>query len=159
MLSKPADLRGADRCHHVARLMLTAEHAQAAAVEGLRADAEAVHACCPHRGEPGFVDAVRIGFQRDFGLEIERERFAAGGEDAVDLLWFEERGGPSPEVDGLGGCIRDLIRYVAHEGVDIAGNQRIQSAIGVEIAVGADVPAKGNVDVNADRRVIGEGGH
>src|SRR5262245_28631721 len=80
---------------------------------------------------------------------------------------FEVGRGPSASL-GTTGRMRSLnfnpddgrSRFdVANEGVDIARNQCVQAAKGVEIAVGADVTAEGNVQVDAEGSIVRKRSH
>ena len=71
---------------------------------------------------------------------------------ALIWIWFQERWGTTADEDRGGGAPVELVSLKSHlpaDGLDVSGNARRLSRVGVEVAVRADVGAERNVDVDA----------
>ena len=79
--------------------MDTAEARQEVVGKGLDADTEAVDAKLPKRGSVRLIEALRIGFERDFRILCEDEGLSDTGHDAFQFRRRQERRRAAAEIE------------------------------------------------------------
>lgn len=150
-IAEPRAARLVQRLQRLAGRVAAVHHPQAVVVEGLDADGEAVDARAAQSGEVVGRQVVGVGLD---GHLLENG-VGAPLEDAVDealqRLGRAERGGPAAEVEGA----ERLAVELAQTGVELAEHrlghrlQELEAGALVEVAVGAEALAEGDVEVDA----------
>ncbi len=105
-IRKPGGPRLADRRARARGIVHPAKTPQFVVVERLHAEADAIHAGGEKALEARRRRRLRIGLERDFGVGRQRERLAAGADEARDFFRFEQRRRAAAEEDRVGGAGR-----------------------------------------------------
>ena len=133
---------------------------QVAVVERLDADAEPVEAAVQPGLEPCLVQVARVGLQGDLGVRVQREGVADSAHDGAYVVSGQVGRRAAAEEDradrGAAGQVAPEVN-LALQRLRIAGHQRLNAFVGVEVAVGALGLAEGDVDVERDGDVRIEG--
>gem|GEM_PF-3963108 len=138
--------------------MRASEYFQPLRHQRLDPQAQPVDASRTIAGELFSVDRFGIRFQRDFRLVDQQEDRRDGVQQLGDLVRSEERRSSPTEVDRADRTSSPAIshqREFAAHGREIAGDQRFLTGVDVEIAIGADPPAKRYVHVQPPRCLAG----
>src|SRR5690606_6859214 len=125
-----------------------------AVLRRLEADREARDAEVGEAGQAVGVERQRVGLERRLQAAGPAEGVPQGREHALQLVVAQVRGRAAAEVERVEGPAVPLAqrRELARERVDVAARQPLVPEHLVEVAVGADAGAEGDVDVERGER-------
>ena len=149
-------LRQLDRRLRLAAVVDAAEPFQAAVIETLDAEAEAIDAGVAVALEAAVLGGARIGLQGDFAPRGEAQPRTGALQEAVDEFRRHQARGTTAEKHRLHGAAPDQRQVeveVGQQRIDVGGERQLAAAlVRVEIAVRAFAHAPRNVDVQRQRR-------
>ena len=127
-----------------------AQESQHSVGKGLDSQAQAVDAAVGQGRSLIIIEAVRIGFHRNFRMASHAEGLPEGLQDAIDIARSQQGRRTAADVDRIGffPSIRRSGNIPA-QGLDIAVIVAFQTGIGRKIAVQAFMAAERDVDVQA----------